>query len=71
MFFNFCLKWEHEKWKFEKDCQVKFYSLASGKALRGKANGSVDALGGDMDMSGTSLLYYNLLSMAQFPFSIG
>ncbi|KAK3092113.1 hypothetical protein FSP39_025311 [Pinctada imbricata] len=43
--------WEHERWKFDKDCQVKLFSLASGKAVRGKANGSLDAQGRDMDMS--------------------
>ncbi|XP_048764444.2 lipoxygenase homology domain-containing protein 1-like isoform X2 [Ostrea edulis] len=41
--------WEYEKWKFEKDCQVKLYSLASGKAVRIKQNGAIDALGNDMD----------------------
>ncbi|XP_061166198.1 lipoxygenase homology domain-containing protein 1-like [Saccostrea echinata] len=41
--------WEYEKWKFEKDCQVKLYSLASGKAIRIKQNGAIDALGNDLD----------------------
>ncbi|XP_071154983.1 lipoxygenase homology domain-containing protein 1-like isoform X1 [Mytilus edulis] len=41
--------WEQERWKFEKDCRVKFYSLASGKALRAKKDMSVDGLGIQMD----------------------
>jgi len=39
-------------WKFNKDCEVKFYSLVTGKALRIRSNLSVDCLADDFDNDG-------------------
>ncbi|XP_069127319.1 uncharacterized protein [Argopecten irradians] len=41
--------WEYEMWKFQKEGKVKFYSLATQKALRVKPNLTVDSLGDDRD----------------------
>lgn len=54
---NVLFQWEQERWKFEKDCRVKFYSLASGKALRAKKDMSVDGLGIQMDPESTLFFF--------------
>ena len=46
------LQWEWEKWKYEKDCQVMFYSVVTGKPLRLNRDLTVDGLGEEKDRMG-------------------
>ena len=50
-------QWEWEKWKFEKDCQVMFFSLVTGKALKLHKDLTIDGLGEEKDKWGKSLFY--------------
>ena len=45
-------QWEWEKWKYEKDCKVMFYSVVTGKPLRLNKDLTVDGLGEEKDRMG-------------------
>ena len=45
-------QWEWEKWKYEKDCKVMFYSVITGKPLRLNKDLTVDGLGEEKDRMG-------------------
>ena len=48
-------QWEWEKWKFEKDCQVMFFSLVTGKALKLHKDLTIDGLGEEKDKWGKTV----------------
>ena len=41
----FTIQWEHEMWKFQKDCELRLYSLVTERFIQVKSNFDVDALG--------------------------
>ncbi|GFR86808.1 lipoxygenase-like protein domain-containing protein 1 [Elysia marginata] len=48
--------WEFEKWKFDNKNQVVLMSMLTGKALRVKADGTVDGLGEETDAGSTLIV---------------
>ncbi|KAK3777632.1 hypothetical protein RRG08_021747 [Elysia crispata] len=48
--------WEFEKWKFDSKNQVMLMSMLTGKALRIKADGTVDGLGEETDAGSTLIV---------------